>query len=279
MTQWDAETLEQAVETIANADALLVGAGAGMGVDSGLPDFRGDKGFWKAYPPFKRLGLSFIDLANPRWFDDDPDLAWGFYGHRLHLYRDTQPHEGFALLHKWSQRMEHGLFVFTSNVDGQFQLAGFPDERVLECHGSLHHFQCSLPCDDSIWADPELNVTLNEETFRARPPLPACPRCGRISRPNVLMFGDISWLSERTAAQEERYMDWLDQAEGGRIAVVECGAGTAIPSVRWACERISRRSNATLIRVNPREAHGPRGTLSFSAGALEVLQAIDERLS
>ena len=43
-----------------------------MGVDSGMPDFRGDKGFWKAYPPYERLGISFVDAANPAGFDGDP---------------------------------------------------------------------------------------------------------------------------------------------------------------------------------------------------------------
>ena len=278
--QWDAETLEQAVEAIAQADALLVGAGAGMGVDSGLPDFRGDKGFWKAYPPFQRLGLSFIDLANPHWFKNDPDLAWGFYGHRLHLYRDTQPHEGFSLLLEWSQRMEHGVFVFTSNVDGQFQMAGYPSERILECHGSLQHFQCSYPCrKNRIWDDPDLTVDVNENTFRARPPMPTCPDCGRIARPNVLMFGDGAWISRRTSQQEARFDSWLSTIAGSRLVIVECGAGTAIPSVRWTCETAARQHDGTLIRINPREAYGPQGTLSFSAGALDVLEAINERLS
>ncbi len=116
----DAESLQKAADAIAAADALLIGAGAGMGVDSGLPDFRGAQGFWKAYPAYARLGLRFEALANPHWFENDPTLAWGFYGHRLNLYRATQPHAGFQILRKWAGRMRHGAFVFTSNVDGQF---------------------------------------------------------------------------------------------------------------------------------------------------------------
>ena len=54
-------------------EAILIGAGAGMGVDSGLPDFRGGSGFWKAYPPYAKLGLDFVSLANPRWFVSDPN--------------------------------------------------------------------------------------------------------------------------------------------------------------------------------------------------------------
>ena len=70
--------LDRAALAIATADALLIGAGAGMGVDSGLPDFRGKEGFWRAYPPYQRLGLDFVALANPRWFTEDADPGLGF---------------------------------------------------------------------------------------------------------------------------------------------------------------------------------------------------------
>lgn len=87
----DVETLDEkvkrAVQAIRDADALLVSAGAGMGVDSGLPDFRGTQGFWRSYPALAKLGLSFEEMANPAWFQENPHLAWAFYGHRLHLYR------------------------------------------------------------------------------------------------------------------------------------------------------------------------------------------------
>src|SRR5687767_3247595 len=98
--------LSDAADAILGADALLIGAGAGMGVDSGLPDFRGDEGFWKAYPPFR--GKSFSSMSNPQWFLSDPPQAWGFFGHRLHLYRDTMPHEGFAVLLRWAQAKSAG---------------------------------------------------------------------------------------------------------------------------------------------------------------------------
>ena len=75
------QALDRAAEVIAEAEALLITAGAGIGVDSGLPDFRGQHGFWNAYPPYRKLGLDFVDLANPAWFEDDPTLAWGFYDH------------------------------------------------------------------------------------------------------------------------------------------------------------------------------------------------------
>ena len=99
-----------------DAEAILIGAGAGMGVDSGLPDFRGNSGFWKAYPPLEKLGIQFHEIANPQWFTDDPNLAWGFYGHRLDLYQKTKPHHGFEILLEKHTRQEIPMFIFTSNV-------------------------------------------------------------------------------------------------------------------------------------------------------------------
>ena len=85
-----ADLVRKAAEFIYKADAIYVTAGAGFGVDSGLPDFRGDEGFYKAYPPMEKLGLSFIDCANPDWFYADPSFAWGFYGKRKNFYEKKE---------------------------------------------------------------------------------------------------------------------------------------------------------------------------------------------
>lgn len=270
--------LDEAAEAIAQAEALLVGAGAGMGVDSGLPDFRGAEGFWREYPPLEELGINFAEMANPTWFERDPCLAWGFYGHRLHLYRDTSPHRGFAVLRTWADQMTGGAFVFTSNVDGHFQSAGFDDAQIVECHGSIHHLQCVEPCSDAIWSADDVDVDVDTDTFRARPPLPRCTKCNTLARPNILMFGDGRWLTGRTEAQRRRMNRWLDRAAGLDLVVVESGAGTAVPTVRRQCEQIAGALNAPLIRINPRESHGPAGTISLSTGALDALEALDERL-
>ena len=105
-------------ELIAQADGLLITAGASMGVDSRLPDFRGGQGFWGASPALGRARLRFEQIASPAAFESQPRLAWGFYGHRLQLYRNTVPHAGFHILRRIGERLANGCFVFTSNVDG-----------------------------------------------------------------------------------------------------------------------------------------------------------------
>lgn len=272
-----AAALDAAAEVLGAADALLITAGAGMGVDSGLPDFRGPEGFWNTYPPFAKLGLSFVDLANPRWFASDPELAWGFYGHRLHLYRMTIPHRGFDILRRLAGTKPHGAFIFTSNVDGQFQKAGFPEDRLVECHGSIHHLQCCTPCHSGLWSATGIEVTVDPETMRARPTLPACPVCGGLARPNILMFGDWGWIASRTGAQEGRLDAWLNATAGAVMAVIEIGAGTAVPTVRMLSRRAAMRPHARLIRINPREPGAPPGHISIPLGALDALTRIERR--
>jgi NAD-dependent SIR2 family protein deacetylase len=273
--------LWRAAEAVGSAEALLVGAGAGMGVDSGLPDFRGDGGFWKAYPPYERLGLNFLTLANPRWFARDPHLAWGFYGHRLNRYRATAPHEGFQVLRLWAARMRHAAFVYTSNVDGHFQRAGFDPGRVAQAHGAIDWLQCLRRCGVGLFAVDAAGahpVAVDEATLRARDPLPAYPGCGGLARPNILMFADGGWDGSRTAAQEDRLRDWLGAVRKDRLVVIECGAGTGVPTVRHYCEGLAA-AGATQVRINPREPAAPAGQVSLALGARDALRAIDERLA
>jgi NAD-dependent SIR2 family protein deacetylase len=265
----DRQSLREAARWIAQADGLLITAGAGMGVDSGLPDFRGREGFWKAYPALGRAQLHFEEIANPESFRARPRLAWGFYGHRLNLYRRTVPHAGFALLREWGSRKPHGAFVFTSNVDGQFQCAGFDPERIVECHGSVHHLQCRTPCCGAIWEADALALEIDESACLAAPPLPACPECGAIARPNILMFGDPHWLPARTWAQERRLETWLQQV--GKLVVIELGAGDNIPTVR----RMGESLRAPLIRINPAEPElGSATRIGLALGALAGLEQL-----
>jgi NAD-dependent SIR2 family protein deacetylase len=274
------DTIKHAAQAIQDADALLITAGAGMGVDSGLPDFRGKDGFWRAYPAIAKLGLSFEEMANPSWFKEDPTLAWAFYGHRLNLYQSATPHAGFKQLLEIGRARHKGYFVFTSNVDGHFQKAGFDDERIVECHGSIHHFQCSAPCSHEFWDGTQTAIQIDERSFRAREPLPKCRSCSAVARPNILMFGDWSWLDERTAAQEERFRNWLAELVEASVTltIVELGAGSAVPTVRHMSEGVSRSLSASLIRINLREPSVPDGQIGLPLSAAEGIQQICDAL-
>ncbi|KVR42401.1 SIR2 family NAD-dependent protein deacylase [Burkholderia multivorans] len=266
--------IRQAATCIRDADGLLITAGAGMGVDSGLPDFRGTEGFWRAYPALRHYGFSFEDIANPAGFASNPRLSWGFYGHRLALYRATVPHAGFDILLRWAAAMKHGAFVFTSNVDGQFQKAGFDVERIMECHGTIHRLQCVKACTDETWSADDFSPVVNETTCLLENEMPNCPHCNALARPNILMFEDWRWVEKYANRQERRLATWLDSVQ--RLVVVEMGAGRTVSTVR----RFTERHGPRVIRINPRDYSIPSSIgAGISGGALETLQLLDNFLS
>ena len=112
-----------------------------------------------------------------------------------------------------------------------------------------------------------------------------CPRHGKIIRPNILMFGDWSWLGERSDRQGAQFSTWIKKKLEQNpatclddVVVIEMGAGTAIPTVRRQGERL-QAAGASLIRINPRESQGPPETLSIALGAKKGLQEIDKALA
>ncbi|MES2105209.1 MAG: Sir2 family NAD-dependent protein deacetylase [Pseudomonadota bacterium] len=267
------ESLARAAGLLQQADGLVVAAGAGIGVDSGLPDFRGNTGFWKAYPALANAGLEFSQIASPAAFHSRPELAWGFYGHRLDLYRRTRPHAGFALLRRWGEQMAQGYGVFTSNVDGQFQQVGFDAQRINERHGSIHHLQCLQGCSADIWPADAFVPNVDAAACRLRNAPPMCPHCGGMARPNILMFGDWDWNGQRQAAQQARQQRWLDSVE--RPLVIELGAGSAIPSVRHFSQTVVQNYGGRLVRINLREAEvADRRDVGLAMSALDGLSRI-----
>ncbi len=267
------EKLETASRWLTDANGILITAGAGMGVDSGLPDFRGEAGFWSAYPALRTQSMSVQERASGSLFLSRPDLAWGFYGHWLNLYRRVQPHPGFDILRRWSDGMEHGAFVFTSNVDGHFQKVGYPERRVVQCHGTIHALQCARPCSIDVWAADEFYPEVDEEHCLLTSTIPKCPRCGGVARPNILMFNDEGWIDTRRR-RRLRLEAWLLTI--ARWVVVELVAGRAIPTVR----HMSERNGPRIIRISTDDcAIEPGQGIGLPGRALDVLKMLDEQVT
>lgn len=263
--------ITNAVSTIKKADGLLITAGAGMGVDSGLPDFRGNDGFWVAYPALKHLNLGFHEIARAKVFVDNPRLAWAFYGHRLNLYRKTIPHDGFRMLREIGEQLPHSYMVYTSNVDGAFQKSGFDPNRVVECHGSIHFMQCSVNCQNKVWSADDFIPVVDEDKFELTNDLPVCQDCGEIARPNIMMFDDYYFCNTAVDVQIDRMDEWRKSLR--YPVAIEIGAGTVIPTARMQGEHCS----VALIRINPVAATVFRDEdISVKMGGLNGITAIHE---
>ena len=120
----------------------------------------------------------------------NPEYFWGFYGYRLNMYQEKNPHYGFQVLKKISNLKNFSdYFIITSNVDGHFQKASFDKEKIYEIHGTINYLQCNscskLYPSKSIlvlflyikiikYLDFQLKVN---ENFEAEGKLPTCLNC------------------------------------------------------------------------------------------------------
>jgi len=286
-----------AANKIKNSKNLIITAGAGMGHDSGLPDYRGPEGLWKAYHPLKKLRMNFQDAANPEFFIDNPNLAWGFYGHRYNLYKKVTPHLGFNILLDWV-KTKNNYFVITSNVDDHFYKSGFDKENILEIHGCINYFQCNI-CNyiKKYYKD---QIKVYNDTLKVKnEDLPKCDKCQSLLRPNILMFNDWDFNSERVNWQNDNYSKFKSSLVGfkedksykmnkkideNEVVIIELGAGLAIPSIRIISENYIKNTNYFLIRINTNDSQCNIGEeninyISLEYKSIEALQIIKNELN
>jgi NAD-dependent SIR2 family protein deacetylase len=261
------QSLEKTKKAIESADAIVILAGAGMGVDSGIPDFRSESGVWTTYPFFQQENMTVYDIFVPKMFVEHPEAAWGLCGLGLKMFRETEPHAFFPYLKGIVESMKNGYFIFTSNVDGQFQKAGFDPDRIFECHGSMHYVQ-KLNGEELDSAD-DIDIEVDEQTLMAKN-LPRNVK-GDLLRPNVLLFEDDSWNMERADAQQCRYQSWLDGLPNdANLVIIEIGAGLTIPTVRLESWNLQNQKNAFFIQVNPDCDDSSAADVTFNLGALDT---------
>lgn len=268
------DAIKQAADKIRAADGIIITTGAGMGVDSGMPDFRGGQGLWTAYPKLAHLKISFVEMCNPEALATQYQLVMGWYSHRLLEFRSTTPHKGYELVHEIANQAPQGGWVYTSNIDGMHQRAGWPADRIVECHGSSHFLQCEKPCSGNIWSADDWHPTVDIEECLLTSPDPLCKYCGGRARPNVMMFGDPQFSFNREEKQFWPFHEWATRLKNS--VVIEIGAGIHIATVRM----MGAEYSDTLIRINPQHPEVSRpGDVSIPLGGLAGISQLYDELS
>lgn len=218
--------------------------------------------------------MSFVEMCNPQSLADHYNLVMGFYAHRLLEFRKTTPHDGFRMIHEIANRAYRGGWVYTSNIDNQHQKAGWPEDRIVECHGSLHYMQCSKPCSGSTWSANLWEPTVDLDECLLTSPEPKCIHCGARARPNVMMFGDPQFSFNREQQQFWNFHQWAKECDN--LVAIEIGAGIAIATVRMMAAEYSD----TIIRINPQhpEVHRPLD-VSIPLGGLDGISRLYDELA
>ena len=281
------------INAINNSDALLIIAGAGMGIDSGLPDYRGPNGLWNTWHPARELNLTYETLSTHQTFIDNPELAWGFQTYLTKLYHQLEPHDGDKLLLNIAKKnFNNNYFVITSNVDSQFLKAGFNSKKLYEVHGTKRLWQCiDKKCNKNHYPwNMEIDKLpkINEKTLRAIKPFPKCPNCGKMARPNVSFFDDYIFNEKVCKQQSLNLMDWLDTIIDKKLTIIELGCGVSQHSIRFILKNnqytmmsnewklpknFLNKDKTKMIRINP-DAEDEPGVITINLGAKKAMRMI-----
>jgi len=269
---YNLKSLDHIKQLIHNADAIAIFAGAGMGVDSGLEQYRGNNGLWTKQITIDGKEINYYDLMTHSAFEETPHQSWGLIASLMQKYLSTSPHSGYLKLLELVKNKEY--FVVTSNIDEHFQKAGFDELRIFECHGSINYMQCTNVKEREIWLTPKIEI--DSSNLYALDPLPTCPDCGSYCRPNVLLFYDWFWVSTKSVHQQLRYNKWykLVKEKYSKIVAIEIGAGKTINTVRKASEYFAS-DDIPLIRCNPNDSDTSRvNHISLPWSAKEFIEKL-----
>ena len=261
------------LSVIRSAESVLFLFGAGMSVDSGIPDYRSSGGWYEMDGPFARIGKTGNDVLAV--MQQQPELAWGMWGFRQNLCSQASPHAGYLALAREAAQKPSRCFVLTTNIDGLSRRAGFFSEHLHECNGSLYRLQCSIPCCRETWPMPVERIEVDVETFLAQGPLPHCPFCGASARPNIYCYGDseTSYVWEGNQATAAKFFSWMAERKDAELHILEIGCGLYHPALRRQAEQyLADNPQSLLIRINDSAATGPSERfIGIQGKALHVL--------
>lgn len=275
--------LQVAASWIAEADRLLITAGAGLSAAAGF-DYTDAARFAELFPALHRAGLRARYEMIGR--DLPPDYMWGFWAvHTNDIRFNPAPSPLYQRLRGIVGCQDY--FVMTSNVDQLFARNGFATDRLYTPQGDYGLYQCLTPCTREVWpSEPIIRAALDSydpSTGKVGPQaIPACPNCGGEVFLNV--YAGPWYINDHFRPGLERLNDWLTQTQTGErsLVVVEIGAGFNTPGViRWPSEQITRAlPNARLIRINPEQSDIPGDlasrALSVPAGADHAITQISQ---
>jgi NAD-dependent deacetylase len=226
----------------------VVLTGAGISTESGIPDFRSPTGVWAQYDP--------MEYATIDAFLENPAKVWDFYGKRLATLDDAQPNDGHLAL----AELEHRGWVtavITQNIDRLHERAG--SRALVEVHRSIRTSSC-LVCGTVV---PFAEVV-------ALLPVPGCPNCGRILKPDVVMFGEL--LPEAAMARA------LELAATAALLLVVGSSLEVYPVAGLPLETLAAGGSLAIVNRGS-TPFDRRASVTIDRGAGETLRALASALA
>ena len=255
------DRIEQLRQAIKEADNIIIGAGSGLSTAAGI-DYAGED-FRREFAPWiERYGITDLYTSSFYPFETEEE-KWAYWAKHIWFSRYRT---GATVLYKELHRTFPKAFVVTTNVDGQFELAGFPKEHIFATQGDYCFFQPASGSpktltDNREWVMKVLpfiestSQQVNESTSQRdiRIPtemIPTMPDGSPVAmnlRVDETFVEDFHWHQ-----QAKRYTDFVQQASQGNLLLLEFGIGYNTPGIiRLPFEQMAQRfPNTTLVRFN-----------------------------
>lgn len=243
---------------LATADAIIIGAGAGLSTAAGLT-YNGER-FEKYFSDFKeKYGIT--DMYSGGFYPyQTPEEYWAWWSRQIYYnrYAVTPGKPYFDLL---SLVKDKDYFVLTTNVDHQFQLAGFDKKRLFYMQGDYGLLQCVDGCQNKTYDNKEIiwQMVLQQNDMKVPTELiPRCPLCGKPLTKNLRcddhFVQDVGWY-----AAASRYEDFLRRHENLHILFLELGVGSNTPVIIkypfW--QMTAKNPKAVYACINKGESYCP----------------------
>ena len=272
------KAVKSALET---ADFVLIGAGAGFSAAAGLT-YSGSR-FTNNFQPFiKKYGMTDMYSAGFYPFTK-PEQKWAYWA--KHVYHNRWQPDALPLYRALFDLVkDKNYFVLTTNVDAQFEKAGFDSNRLFAMQGDYGKLQCKNACHDTLYSNESLVkqwlVETDEETLEIPTALvPHCPKCGAEMTMHLRVDGTFVENADWHAAQA-RYANFAEKALHGKSVYLELGVGFNTPAIiRYPFEQmVYHNPNALLVRLNRDYPEGfvetKDKTVAFAEDPNKVLHAL-----
>jgi NAD-dependent deacetylase len=219
--------LDEFAARIRESDQIVVFTGAGISTESGIPDFRSPGGIWTRYRP-----VTFQEYISS---EASRIEAWKRRLDGWEQYKIAKPNVGHYFVQSLSVK-EKLIGLITQNVDGLHSMAGLPDDKIVELHGSNRKIIC-LNCSKEFEPEPIINQLVGDYSS------PKCDSCGGILKSATVSFGQAMPERAMRMAQE-----WTEQAE---IFIVMGSSLQVQPAASFPV--LAKRNDALLAIINREE--------------------------
>ena len=253
------EQIERLQTALRECDAVVLGVGSGLSTAAGFT-YTGER-FEQHFSDFAAK-YHFSDMYSGGFYPfDSPEEHWAYWSRYIWINRYTPApkpvYEDLLALVK-----DKDYFVLTTNVDHQFQHAGFDKHRLFYTQGDYGLFQCSEPCCQRTYDNEATIRQMVEQQKDMRVPtelVPHCPVCGKPMTMN-LRCDDTFVQDEGWHRAAERYENFLRTRADGKILFLELGVGYNTPVIiKYPFWRMTAKNrNAIYACINQGEAVCPR---------------------